>query len=61
MPVLKPVLKVDHDNQNVKSLMVSCRTKWIFGRPKIIKNFSFWVSEGTFKPGFGTGIAENPQ
>ena len=32
----------------------------VFGRPEIVKNFTFWLSDPTFKPGIGTGIAENP-
>ena len=33
----------------------------VFGRPKIVKNFTFWLSTPTFKPGFGTGMAEKPR
>ena len=32
----------------------------IFGRPEIIKNFTFRLSDPTFEPGIGTGMAENP-
>ena len=32
----------------------------VFGRPKIIKNLTFRLSDPTFEPRFGTGMAENP-
>ena len=32
----------------------------VFGRPKIDKNLTFWLSDPTFKPGIGTGMAGNP-
>ena len=32
----------------------------VFGRPEIVKNFTFWLSDQTFKPVIGTGMAENP-
>ena len=32
----------------------------VFGRPKIIKNLTFWLSDPTSGPGIGTGIAETP-
>ena len=30
----------------------------VFGRPKIIKNLSFRLSDPTFEAGIGTGMAE---
>merc|ERR1711966_163776 len=32
----------------------------VFGRPKIVKDLTFWLSDPTFEPGIGTGMAENP-
>ena len=32
----------------------------VFGRPKIIKNLTFRLSDPTFEAGIGTGMAENP-
>ena len=32
----------------------------VFGRPKIIKNLTFRLSDPIFEPGIGTGMAENP-
>ena len=32
----------------------------VFGRPKIIKNLTFKLSDPTSGPGIGTGMAENP-
>ena len=34
--------------------------KPIFGRPKIIKNSTFRLSDPTSGPGIGTSMAENP-
>ena len=32
----------------------------VFGRPKILKNLTFLLSDLNIEPGIGTGIAENP-
>ena len=32
----------------------------VFGRPEIVKNLTFWLSDPTFEPGIGTGMAGNP-
>ena len=32
----------------------------VFGRPKIVYNSTFWLSNLTFETGNGTGMAENP-
>ena len=34
--------------------------KRVFGRPKIVKNLTFWLSDPNFEPRIGTGMAENP-